>query len=111
MPPAAALVLVGLAMVSDGDTLRVDGQPIRLWGIDAPEAMQLCTRDGQPYACGAEATVHLRAIVAGKLVTCTERTRDRWQRIVAVSIVDGVDIGAAMIESGYARSSSTVATT
>lgn len=57
----AALILVGLAVVSefvlrrevlegvavavDGDTLDLGGQHVRLAGIDAPELRQSCTRD------------------------------------------------------------------
>lgn len=36
--PGVAAELVGRATVTDGDTLTVAKQRIRLWGIDAPEA-------------------------------------------------------------------------
>ena len=34
------------------------GQPIRLWGIDAPEGGQLCQRDGKPWQCGQVVRTH-----------------------------------------------------
>jgi endonuclease YncB( thermonuclease family) len=99
MPP---LAVVGLAVVIDGDTLQLHGQRIRLWGIDAPESRQWCEHEGATYPCGSEATAYLAALVAHKVTQCTERTRDRWQRVVAICTVDGVDLGAVMVEAGHA---------
>ena len=53
--PALADV-TGPARVIDGDTLEVQGERIRLHGIDAPEIRQLCRLDGKPWQCGKEAT-------------------------------------------------------
>ncbi len=52
--PALADV-AGVASVMDGDTVEVDGQRIRLHGIDAPESRQLCRLDGKPWQCGKDA--------------------------------------------------------
>ena len=35
--PAQAGPLAGVATVVDGDTIKIDGQSIRLHGIDAPD--------------------------------------------------------------------------
>ena len=35
--PAAAATLTGKADIVDGDTIKVGGIPVRLYGIDAPE--------------------------------------------------------------------------
>ena len=102
MPPVAALILAGLAFAIDGRTLQIDGQPVRLWGIDAPDVRQWCEQDDWPYPCGAAAWTHLSILVVGKTTRCTERMRDRWGRIVAVCTVEGLDLGAAMIEAGHA---------
>ena len=54
--PALAADLIGRATVTDGDTLTVAQQRIRLWGIDAPESAQQCTaRNGQAWPCGRRA--------------------------------------------------------
>src|SRR5215470_17045943 len=88
--------------VVDGDTLVVDGTHMRLWGIDAPESAQQCSRDGAAYACGRDATAHLSELIGGRNVACEPRTTDRYRRTVAVCRVGGVDLGAAMVRDGWA---------
>jgi len=56
----ASPAVAGSVRVVDGDTLRVDGVTYRLWGIDAPEAGDLCA-DGWP--AGQTAIEHLRALI------------------------------------------------
>eukprot|EP00959_Pyramimonas_sp_CCMP1952_P001539 31623-Pyramimonas_sp.AAC.1 len=51
--PALAEVLSGSPRTVDGDTLEVAGTRIRLYGIDAPESLQMCkTKSGKDYSCG-----------------------------------------------------------
>jgi len=58
---ALALILTSLVwaarpIVSDGDTLTVDGTKFRLHGIDAPEFNQICLDEkGQEWNCGVAA--------------------------------------------------------
>jgi endonuclease YncB( thermonuclease family) len=93
--------LHGAVRVIDGDTLDVDGRRIRLFGIDAPERAQSCTRQGVAYACGHDATEAMRAL-AGDTLTCEGRDTDRYRRLVAVCWHNGKDINAAMVEGGWA---------
>ncbi len=58
--PALADV-AGPARVIDGDTLGIQGQRIRLHGIDAPESRQLCRLNGKPWQCGKDAANALAA--------------------------------------------------
>ena len=99
--PAYARI-VGPATVTDGDSIRVSGSRIRLFGIDAPESKQTCVASGQRWRCGRSATSALRKVIAGRPVVCTERDRDRYGRIVAVCRAGGEDINAWMVAQGMA---------
>lgn len=101
--PHQTVVVAGEARVIDGDTIEVYGTRIRLRGIDAPESRQRCTKaDGVSWACGRYATAVLAAAVAGGDVTCTARSRDRYQRVVAVCWAGVVEVGHAMVAEGWA---------
>ncbi len=94
--------LGGGARVIDGDSLVVGGTEIRLFGIDAPELHQTCSRAGRPWNCGQEAAQALRRMVAGREVTCHARERDRFERTVATCRTGELDLAAAMVRGGYA---------
>ncbi len=88
----ASPALAGV-QVRDADTIVVDGTPVRLNGVDAPE---LGTESGR------NAKRWMVNYMAGKNVTCDltgEKTYDRW---VGICYADGVDIGAAVISAGHA---------
>lgn len=100
---AATVVEVsGIPRVVDADTLVIDGDRIRLHGIDAPEAKQQCIKDNNEYACGEAATSWLRAYIGVASVTCVSSKKDRYKRLIAVCSVNGVDINAAIVEAGWA---------
>ncbi|SLN29520.1 thermonuclease family protein [Ruegeria meonggei] len=89
----ATTALAGGTYVRDADTIVVDGTPVRLNGVDAPE---LGTRSGR------NAKRWMVNYLRGKTVTCDlngERTYDRW---VGVCYADGQDVGAAVIAAGHA---------
>ncbi len=92
--------IVGQATVIDGDTIEVRGERIRLFGIDAPEAAQLC-RDsgGKPYRCGARAANALADMIGRRPVSCIEVDRDRYRRAVAVCTVQADRKAAGDAES------------
>lgn len=91
--PAAAQAVV------DGDTIKLDGTIYRLWGIDAPEANQMCG----DYPAGVVATKALQMLVSmGKGVSCERKDSDRSGHVVAVCRVDGRDLGREMVRLGMA---------
>ena len=99
--PGAAPVLEGPrgpAVVSDGDTLKVGGAKVRLFGIDAPEKAQTCG----DWACGAAARARLAELVAEREVICVTRDTDKYGRTVATCRAGGTDLGAALVSEGLA---------
>jgi endonuclease YncB( thermonuclease family) len=96
--------LEGRAQVTDGDTIRIGEARIRLKGVDAPEMDQRCSRSGRAYACGETARRALIDLVSGETVRCRAAGRDRYRRILARCTVRGHDIGARMVEDGWAVS-------
>lgn len=103
--PAQANIITGPATVIDGDTLDMTGTRIRLLGIDAPESAQSCTREGQNWACGEEATATLREIVATGSLTCTALGTDVYGRTLAVCETPVFDVGREMVRRGMAVTS------
>jgi len=92
----------GRAKVTDGDSFEIRDRAIRLFGVDAPEGRQPCTRDGREWACGEEAARRLRSLVGSGDVTCTRRDVDDYGRVVAQCSRGGVDLAAEMARSGLA---------
>lgn len=92
----------GRAEITDGDSFEIGAARVRLFGVDAPEGRQSCTRDGRDWACGNEAARKLRSLVGDRTVTCTKRDVDTYGRIVAVCRSGATDLNAEMVRSGFA---------
>ena len=95
--------------ITDGDTIKIEDVKIRLWGIDAPELKQYCTKDDKPYACGKAAKLALESFVNARNemgakgeVQCNVLDIDRYKRKVARCTLDGADLGSMMVRFGYA---------
>lgn len=79
--------------VRDADTIVVNGTPVRLNGVDAPE---LGTRAGQ------NARRWMVNFLRGKAIECQLNGDRTYDRFVGVCFADGQDIGAAVIAAGHA---------
>jgi micrococcal nuclease len=88
-----ALTLIG-AIAIDGDTLKLNGESYRIWGIDAPERAD---------PAGPAATRAMRSLIAGQTLDCTVRDVDRYGRTVVLCVLrDGTDIACEMVAQGHA---------
>jgi endonuclease YncB( thermonuclease family) len=84
--------------VSDGDTVTVvDARrvqsKVRISGIDAPEKHQ---------SFGQAAKRKMSDLAYNRDVIVRWSKRDRYSRIVGIVLVDGKDVGLALIEAGLA---------
>ncbi len=97
--------LVGRATVIDADTIEIQGQRIRLWGIDAPEGMQLCKdAGGRDYRCGQiGANALARFLDEAQPIRCHGRDTDKYGRMVAdCENAFGQDVGGWLVQNGHA---------
>ena len=93
----------GLAHVIDGDTIHVGDTRVRLDGIDAPEATQMCKRaTGEEWACGSEATHAMRLMVEGREVVCRNHGLDKYGRTLGTCVANGRNVNAELVKLGLA---------
>lgn len=88
--------------IFDGDTIAIQGQHIRLKGMDTPETQQNCQLQGKDYACGRSATAALRKLIGRQTVTCTSEGRDRYNRILGFCKAGEIDLNRTLVEQGWA---------
>ena len=87
--------------VVDGDTIKVDGQVIRLAGIDAPELSQK-SLDG--FQIGEMSKRYLMERIVHKKVTVLYRKRGKYGRILGWVYFLGHNINEEMVRKGMALS-------
>lgn len=100
---AEAETLTGKPYVTDGDTVKVSGERIRLEGIDAPERNQRCKdASGKSYDCGIVSTAALRNKIGRDSITCEGTKRDRYGRFLGICYLNEIDLNGWMVQNGYA---------
>ena len=96
--------------VTDGDTIKMGNEKIRLFGIDAPEMKQLCKdKYNNPYACGHSSKTYLDSLINypdyGDQIYCYYLERDRYKRIIGECFVGSesqININYLMVRRGQA---------
>ncbi len=95
--------IYGFSVVTDGDTIKISNNRIRLHGIDAPEKNQKCTKNAQEYNCGTVATKALIKKIKNNLIKCVvQKNKDRYNRFIGVCFVGREDLNKWMVRNGYA---------
>ena len=98
--------LAGNAEVINGNTMRLGGATVRLWGIKAPEATNGCpSRFGRSWGCRERSAFTLFAMVYPEQpVTCEQKEVDSDGSIIATCRARrGGDLGSRMVLMGMAR--------
>ncbi|MGB6119698.1 MAG: thermonuclease family protein [Mesorhizobium sp.] len=96
--------LTGQAVVNDGDSITMNGERLRLRGIDAPEYDQTCMKNAAAYDCGRESRRSLQALVRSGPLACEGWEKDRYDRLLVICKAGGVDINRRQVELGWAVS-------
>lgn len=85
--------------VIDGDTLDVNGHPVDLPGIDAPELGQKCLDGSRTYTCGLTAAFELSKLLALEDVKCV---RGGGKEGVYDCATPDAPLGLLLVEDGLA---------
>ena len=88
--------------ITDGDTIKINGEKIRFSGIDTPELSQTCTKEGIKNSCGLKAKQILMDKIADNKVICIKEGKDRYKRILAECFVNNESLSRYLVRSGYA---------
>lgn len=106
MPVVSAVVCIALACapekvtVIDGDTIIVQGEHIRLLGINAPELKGKC-REEKVRALRARS--RLMELIKSSKIDIERDGFDRYRRTLASVSVGGTDLGHVLMREGLAR--------
>ena len=101
----------GNAFVVDGDTIKIKGNKIRLYGIDAPENNQICSKPwlsfniitfNKDYECGLKTTNLLKKFIKNEKLVCKKKSVDRYNRVVAICFKKRRDINSWLVRNGLA---------
>jgi endonuclease YncB( thermonuclease family) len=93
----------GLAVITDGDTIKILSNRIRLHGIDAPEKNQKCIKKFKEYNCGLAATAALDEKINKSLVKCLlQKNKDKYNRYIGVCFVETENLNKWMVRNGHA---------
>ena len=111
MPIAlAAFVLCATVTVHDGDTLRCNGERVRIANIDAPELPdspkchdRRASYAWCDYAAGARSRDALAQLVSRGQVKLERVGVDKYGRTLGRVTVNGRDAGAYLVSLGLAR--------
>lgn len=93
----------GVPEITDGDTIKIGNQSIRLTYIDAPEKKQTCFNENNyEYLCGEKSKEFLINLIKNRNVICHYNSTDIYNRILGICFIDNISINEEMIKNGMA---------
>lgn len=101
-PQSFAADIVSFAFVEDDGSLRVRGRSIQLFGIHIPPTGRTCRSFERPPTCGSRALLALDFKIGSRFVRCEPQQQNPDRTITAICRVDGEDLGAYLLERGWA---------
>jgi endonuclease YncB( thermonuclease family) len=93
--PYLPIKIKGNVYVVDGDTFHMNGQKIRIWGIDAVELHQTCLKSGMSYECGKSARLYLQSVIGKNVPVCTSKPKSTKETRTVASCQD---LGREMVK-------------
>ena len=88
--------------ITDGDTIKINGEKIRFSGIDTPEMKQTCIENGIINPCGVTAKKILIDKISNNEVICISEGKDQYKRTLAECFVNDESLSSYLVKSGYA---------
>ena len=88
--------------ITDGDTIKINGEKIRFNGIDTPEMKQTCIENEIVNPCGVTAKNILMDKISNNEVVCISEGKDRYKRTLAECFVNDESLSSYLVRSGYA---------
>lgn len=102
-PQQPQIVEGHIQRIDGGDAFVLNGMPFRLYALAAPVIAQKCKdRHGFEYNCGYLSARKLKEFVGQDSVSCRIMSRNPKGELMAACNVGGIDVGAAMVEAGWA---------
>ena len=88
--------------ITDGDTIKINGEKIRFSGIDTQELKQKWIKEGESDSCGITAKQILIDKIGNNKVICVSEGKDQYKRTLAECFVNDESLSSYLVRSGYA---------
>ena len=100
-PALGADEIAGAARAFRGHVLIVRGAKVRLFGIVAPAADEVCA--GSDGGCGPRSKAALNDLVKGREVVCSIVAKVGHGSVQATCTLEGTDVAEMIVRAGWAR--------
>ena len=87
--------------IVDGDTIVLNGEKIRFFGIDTPELKQTCLEGNEEVGCGMFAKMLLVKKIGNNTPKCIGEKKDFYKRTLAECFVNGESLSSFLVRNGY----------